>query len=187
MKESTQKLLVSLGSMLLIVASLAVFAGSISREISAIKELRSKRQATEELLVNYETAIQETNKIIAKYQNMEGMGETLNEVVPSKPDVPSFLNQIYGLAKLSDVSVESIGFQEMPLQVSEEGSLIRPYGSIQATVNCLSSYENMKTYLGAIETNKRLMNTKAVNIEDGFAEDPELSYIITVEAYYLSE
>jgi hypothetical protein len=115
------------------------------------------------------------------------MEDVFNEVVPDKPNVPSFLNQIYGLAKLSDVSVDSINFQEMPLQVAEEGSLVRPYGSIQATVKCSSNYEDMKTYLSAIETNKRLMDTKIISIDGGFVDKPELSYTITVEAYYLSE
>jgi Tfp pilus assembly protein PilO len=185
MNASTQKLLVSFGSMLLIAGSLGVFAGLIMPQISAIKELQGKKQATSALLADYEEAIQETNRIIAKYQSVDNLDTVFNEVIPETPDVPSFLNQVYGLAKLNEVSVDLIDFQEMPLQVAEEKSLIRPYGSVTANVKCASNYEEMKEFIKTIETNTRLMNIKSITINGGFTKDPELSYTMTVEAYYL--
>jgi Tfp pilus assembly protein PilO len=187
MNTSTKKLIVSLGGLLLVVGSLGIFIGSIMPQISTIKELQGKRQATADLLENYGEAIQETNRIISKYQSVDNLDTVFSEVIPEKPDVPSFLNQVYGLAKLNDVFIDLIDFQEMPLQVAEEGSLIQPYGSVRASIRCVSDYEEMKSYLNAIETNTRLMNVKLINIDGGFTSEPKLSYTITVEAYYLPE
>jgi len=41
--------------------------------------------------------------------------------------------------------------------------------------------------LGALETNIRLINVTAINITEGFMENPILSYTITIEAYYQTQ
>ena len=186
-KESTKRLAVSMGSLLLIVGSLYVYSSLISPQLSALQELRGKRQATMALLSDYETAIQEKNRVISRYQSVETLQSVFDEVVPPDQNVPSLLNQLYGLAKLNDIFVDSVEFQEMSLQTTTSKSLVKPYGTIQANVKCSSDYAAMKNYLGAIETNVRLMNIRTVTVTEGFGDNPTLSYTITVEAYYLTE
>jgi len=176
-----------MGSLLLIVGSLYVYSSLISPQLSVLRELRGKRQATMALLSDYETAIQEKNRVISRYQSVETLQNVFDEVVPPGQNVPSLLNQLYGLAKLNNIFVDSVEFQEMPLQTTTSKSLVKPYGTIQANIKCSSDYASMKNYLSAIETNVRLMNIRTITVTEGFSDDPTLSYTIAVEAYYLTE
>lgn len=176
-----------MGSLVCVALSLYVYSSLISPKLSEIQELRGRRQATLTLLADYETAIQEKNRVISRYQSVETLQKVFDEVVPPSHNIPSLLNQINGLAELSEVSVDSVEFQELPLQTTTSKSLVKPYGTIQANIKCASNYQSMKAYLAAIETNVRLMNIKTVTITEGFADNPTLIYTIAVEAYYLTE
>ncbi|MFA4999665.1 MAG: hypothetical protein WC519_02995 [Parcubacteria group bacterium] len=187
MKESTQRLLVSLGSLVLLAAALYVYAALIRPQYAVIQELRGKRQTITTLLADYETAVQEKNKVLARFESISGLQESFSEVVPPKENIPSLLNQLYGLAKLNDITIDSIEFQELPIQTTTAKSLVKPYGTVQATVRCASKYDDMKKYLSAIETNVRLLNVVSLNVTGGFQTNPTLSYTVTVEAYYLTE
>lgn len=184
MKESAVRLYTSLGSLLMIVASLYVYSSFISPEIAEVQRIRGEKHAQELLLGNYEGMIGETNRIIGKYESLAALRDIFSEALPLEEDIPSFLNQVYGLAELNNVLVGSIDFQYLPIQTAEAGSITKPIGSIRATVRCASDYENMKNFMSAIETNVRLMDIAAVDIGEGFKADPTLAYTLTVDTYY---
>jgi len=187
MKEPIKRLIVSLGSLFFIAGSLYVFTSLISPTFTEIQGLRGTKQAVTTLLADYEEAIEARNAILIKYEGLVALQDTFSEVMPSEENIPSLLNQLYGLASLNEVTVDSIDFQKMPIQIAEADSLVKPRGTIQATIRCVSNYENMKKYLRALETNVRLMNITSINITEGFTENPILSYTITVEAYYQTQ
>jgi len=187
MKESTKRLVVSLGSLFFIASSLYVFAILINPMLAEIQKLRSTKQATIILLADYEAAIKALDDVLARYKDKAVLQDTFSAIIPPEENIPSLLNQIYGLASLKEVLVDSVEFQKLPAQIMEAEPLVRPRGVIQATIRCVSNYENMKRYLGALETNVRLINIMAVNIVEGFKEDPILSYTITIEAYYQTQ
>jgi len=187
MQESTKRLVISLGSLVFIAGSLYVFTTLINPTFAEIQELRGKRQATTTLLANYEAAVEAANSVLARYEGLTALQNTFSVVVPLEASIPSLLNQLYGLASLSEVAVDSITFQELPIQTARENSLVRPYGTIEATIKCTSNYENMKKYLRALETNARLINITSLNIAEGFETNPVLSYTVTIEAYYQTQ
>ena len=187
MKDPIKRLIVSLGSLVFIAGSLYVFASLINPTFAEIQKLRGTRQAITTLIADYEAVVEARNAILIRYEDMADLQDAFSEAMPSEENIPSLLNQLYGLAVLNEVAVDSIDFQKLPIQIAEEDSLVKPYGTIQATIRCVSDYENMKRYLGALETNMRLMNVTMVNITEGFTEDPILSYTITIEAYYQTQ
>jgi len=187
MKDPIKRLIVSLGSLAFISGSLYVFTSLINPMFTEIQELRGKKQAVTTLLADYEAAIEARDAILIRYEGMAALQDTFSEVMPSEENIPSLLNQIYGLAALNEVTVNFVDFQKLPIQITEANSFIKPRGTIQATIRCLSNYENMKRYLGALETNIRLINVTAINITEGFMENPILSYTITIEAYYQTQ
>jgi len=75
-------LAVSMGSLVLIALSLYVYSSLISPQLSELQELRGKRQATLAALSDYETAIQEKNRVISRYQSVETLQSVFDEVVP---------------------------------------------------------------------------------------------------------
>ncbi len=187
MKESTKRLVVSLGSLFFIASSLYVFASLINPMFTEIQELRGKKQAVTTLLTDYEAAIKALDSVLAQYKDKAILQDTFSAIIPLEENIPSLLNQLYGLASLKEVSIDSVEFQKLPAQIMEANPLVKPRGVIQATVRCRSNYENMKRYLGALETNMRLINITAVNITEGFKENPILSYTITIQAYYQTQ
>jgi hypothetical protein len=64
-KESTKRLIVSMGSLVCVALSLYVYSSLISPKLSEIQELRGRRQATLPP-ADYETAIQEKNRVISR-------------------------------------------------------------------------------------------------------------------------
>jgi len=187
MQGSTKRLVISLGSLIFITGSIYVFAALINPAFGEIQELRGEKQAIMTLLTDYEEAIEAANSVLLRHKGLANLQNTFSAVIPLEANIPSLLNQLYGLASLSEVTVNVITFQELPIQIARENSLVRPYGTIQATIKCVSSYENMKKYLEALETNARLMNITSVNITGGFEANPVLSYTITIEAYYQTQ
>jgi len=187
MKESTKRLVVSLGSLFFIASSLYVFAALINPMLAEIQRLRGTKQATIILLTDYEAAIKALDSVLAQYKDKAFLQDAFSTILPPEENIPSLLNQLYGLANLKGVLVDSVEFQKLPAQIMETDPLVKPRGVIQATIRCVSNYENMKRYLGALETNIRLINITSVNITEGFKEDPILSYTITIEAFYQTQ
>ena len=187
MQGSTKRLVISLGSLIFITGSIYVFAALINPAFGEIQELRGEKQAIMTLLTDYDEAIEAANSVLSRHKGLANLQNTFSAVIPLEANIPSLLNQLYGLASLSGVTVDAITFQELPIQTARENSLVRPYGTIQATIKCVSNYESMKKYLGALETNARLMNITAINITGGFEANPILSYNITIEAYYQTQ
>jgi Tfp pilus assembly protein PilO len=187
MKDSAKRLYVSLGSLIFISAALYVYSSFINPEFAEIQRLRGERQGQMTLLADYQATIEETNRVIARYESVSALQDVFSEAVPQKENIPSFLNQIYGLAVLNNVLVDSVEFQYMPTQSTSATSLVRPFGTIRATVRCASGYDDIKNFTKAIETNVRLMDIYAVNITEGFRDDPILAYTLTVDTYYQME
>ncbi len=187
MKGSEQRLITSLGSLALIAGALYIYASWISPEFNEIQKMRGEKQALNNVLSDYEAIMQKKISVIARYRDLTGVQEVFSKVMPATQEKPSFLNQLYGLASLNGVLISAIDFSELPLQIRAGDSLVRPYGTIQATIRGNSTYDNLKKYLGALQANVRIMNITAVNITDGFKDSPMLSYTITVETYYLAQ
>lgn len=188
MKSSAKRLYVSLGSLVFIAGALYVYATLIRPEFSEIQALRGERQAQSVLLADYKTTIEETNRVLAKYESVSALQEIFSEVVPPNENIPSLLNQVYGLASLSNVLVDSIEFQYLPIKSVSAGSLIRPLGTLRVSATCVSGYEDMKSFISSLETNVRLMNVDVINISEGATgEDPMLAYTLTVDAYYQTQ
>jgi hypothetical protein len=188
MKQSTKRLYVSLGSLVLIAGSLYVYATLIKPEFLEIQTLRGERQAQSRLLADYKTTIEETNRVLAKYESVSVLQDNFSEVIPPSENIPSFLNQVYGLASLNNVFIDSIEFQYLPIQSVPAGSLIKPFGTLRALVTSSSNYEDMKGFISSLETNIRLMDIDSINISEGaIGSDPMLSYTLVVDAYYQTQ
>lgn len=186
MSPSTNRLIISLGGLVFILASLYVYSTFISPQLVVIQKLRGRQAALLNRFYEYEKAIDNQGNRINEFKRVEQVQERFTQILPTSPEVPMMLNQLYGLAALNDISIDAIEFQKQALQVDRSDSLANPYHAIRAVIKSSGTYENMKNYLSNIETNIRLMRVISINIGDGFKRDPILSYIITVEAYYLN-
>ena len=187
MKDPLKRLIASLGSLVLIIASLYVVVSLISPTFKEIQKLREKKYATTIVIADYEAAIKARDNIISRHKDLVALQEAFSRVLPPEKDISSLLHQLHGLAVLNNVTIDSINFQKPPIQIAKADSLIKPYGTIQATIRCVSNYENMKRYLDSLETNLRLINIKTINITEGFRQNPILLYTLVIEAYYQTQ
>ena len=185
MKESSIRFYISLGSLALFVGSIIVYSTMVSPILSEIQQLRGQRAAQIEAYNNYKNTIEETNKAIAKYQSIAEVGNALAEVVPLKEETPSLMNQLYGLARITNILIGSIEVQYMPLEATTKEQVLRPTGTVRVAVKCSGSYGDMKEYLKAIESNARLMDIYSLDISEGAKKgNSQLQYTIIVDAYY---
>lgn len=186
MSQSTNRLIISLSGLVFLLSSLYFYTTFISPQFVEIQELRSKQVALVNRFNEYEEAINNQDNRINEFKRSEKLQASLTQILPTAPNVPILLNQLYGLAELNNILIDSIEFQPQPLKIDRSDSLARPHRAIRAIVKASGSYEEMKNYLNSIEANVRLMRIVSINIGDGFKRDPVLSYVIAVEAYYLN-
>ncbi len=185
MKDSSLRFYISVGSLSLFVGSLIIYSTMVSPALNDIQQLRGQRAAQQEAYDKYKNTIEETNRAIAKYQSIAEIGKALSEVVPLKEETPSLMNQLYGLAKLTNIIVGSFEIQYMPLEANTGAKVLKPTAIVRVMVKCSGKYEDIKSYLRAIESNARLIDVYSFDVSEGAKKgNDELQYTIIVDAYY---
>ena len=184
MKDSTKRFYSLIASFAMAIGALVVYTTMISPAFMEVQELRGERQAKEDTYNDYKETIEATNSVLARSQSLSALTDAFNQSIPSSESIPSLLNQVYGLAKMNNVSVGSIDFQTLPIAIVPSDSIIQPLGKVRTTVKCVGNYSDMKNYVRALETNVRLMDIDSLDVSDGNKPNPALIYTITVDAYY---
>ncbi|MDD4930992.1 MAG: hypothetical protein PHG66_02430 [Candidatus Colwellbacteria bacterium] len=187
MKDSTKRFYGLLASFGMALGALIVFATLVVPAFQETQQLRGDKQAKQNEYDDYKKTIEETNKVISRSQSISALKEAFSQSVPTTEDIPSVLNQIYGMAKLNNVLVSAVDFQSMAIDPIKEGDIIKPTGKVRVTVKAISNYSDMRNFTRALETNVRLMDIYTFDISEGNKKDPILSYAITVDAYYQPE
>lgn len=169
------------------IGALIVYTTMISPSLAEIQTLRAERESKLVTLADYREAIEETNNVIEASQSLASLTDSFNQVIPPEEQIPSLLNQLYGLARMSGALVDSINFQFMPIESSSESSILKPIGIVRSTVKCSGNYESIKSYVKLLETNIRLMDVYSIDVAGGNEENPSLSYTVVIDAYYQSQ
>lgn len=187
MKHSTKRLFVILGSFLLLVASVYVYFSLVVPSYNDVQQLRGERQAKQDLLNDQVAAETAVSELIDRFENLRIFQEVVSRSLPRNEDIPVILNQIQGMARLSDVNLQSSSFQYLALE-DTGGRLVRPVGIVRMSISLVGSYEGIKDYISALETNVRVMDLNSLRIDGGARLNSNvLTYDLTVDVYYQSE
>jgi|SRR3989344_872691 len=186
MKSSTRRLLVILASFGLIFGSFFVYFSLIVPTYQEIQKLRAELYSKQALYGDQQRAEEAVGKLVGQFQGLATFQELVSISLPRQADIPSILNQLQGIARLSQISLQSLSFQYLPLPQPKD-ALIQPIGVIRVNINLFGSYTSLKSYISALETNVRVIDLSSLKIDGGArANQANLIHNIIVDVYYQS-
>lgn len=189
MRASTKRIASFLLSLGFLVGSFVVYGALLKPEYEAVNVLRGELASKDEFLREQEQVVTEVQDLIARYQGARGLGETISLALPREEETASFLHQLTAIARNANLSIQSVGFSAAPLRVSGAASGAPAarvkVATIVASVDAVGTYEALKVFLRALETNIRVMDVAELKADP---KDPRaIAYRIKVEAYHQTQ
>ena len=117
MKASTKRLLVLLGSAVLIFGALIVYVVMLKPEYVRIQELRGELRSSQDLYVAQSEAIDYANNLYGKNKaDIDQIQNDLSLALPDKQEVASVVYQIQAISSLNNIAIDSINLDNLPVQ-----------------------------------------------------------------------
>jgi Tfp pilus assembly protein PilO len=186
MKASTKRAASLLLTAVLFVASLFVYATLIRPEYNTVTLLRGELTSKTDFLAKQQAAISDVQQLLAQYQGVARLSESLSMALPNKENVSSILSQITAIAQSSGIAVQSVGITYLPLKPANASiSLARGIGTLRLNIEMAGSYAALKKFMQSLETNIRVMDVQTLTIDPIGRSDQDLfSYSLNVDTYY---
>ncbi len=190
MRASTKRILSIIVSAALMVTVIVVFIKLIKPAYLEVQKLRGEIEARANLLKEQTNAVSQVQNLISQLQtqNVTQFQEQISLVLPLTESVPQALSQYQAIAQAGGLSIQSIGLNYLAIKppVSNIG-LAKGRGTVRFKLKVLGSYEAMKTFTQAIETNVRLTDLVSFKISRTGQPGQNL-YLneIVVDSYYQS-
>ncbi len=195
MKQSLKRLVSMVLVLFMVVAAFIVFFQFTQPEYEDIQIVRGEEFARRDFVEKQQSAITQVKKLIAEYEDNVDFQTLVSASFPGNQDLYSAIAQVGGLAALDSLSLESFSITEtkaQELQISsgdpnspKRTSLIRPYGTITFRLQLVGAYEDIKSFLGHIETNIRLFDINSVDIRPaGKGNANTFNASVEVATYY---
>ncbi len=166
MSASTKRALSLILSAGLVVASLFIYATLISPEYAEVKNLRGEFFSKSDLLNSQKTSIDQVRKLIAQYQGVAKLGESLSLALPEDESVSSIMSQINAISQASGLTIQSVGINYLPAkQATVKLTSAKGIGSLKLDLKLAGSYSALKNFLQSLETNIRIMDMQSLKIE----------------------
>jgi Tfp pilus assembly protein PilO len=202
MKQSSKRSMSLIVGALLVVVALFIFFDLIQPAYDVLQTQKGKVSSEQDFLRIEQQAIDQAKSVIAKYNNETAAQETVSLAMPKKQDTAGAIAQIYGIAQSNAITIQTINVAPPTLQMtaqpvavpSDTGTgastllqknIIKPLGSFNIQVNAISSYENFRNFVAALETNVRVFDVKNVALQTlPNAPRDTFNYTVVVAAYY---
>jgi len=184
MKPSSKRLIGVGLSLVFLIGTAFVLSVFILPTTETIQRLRGEEAALGELYDRELARVETVKQVFEQFGGISNLQDTLSLALPIEENVPSIINQVNGIAKISGIVINSIDLQLLPIRSTSQESAIRPVGTVRIVLDVQGAYESIKLYLQAIETNVRIMDVQKLNVEGGADESQVLNYKIVIHAYY---
>lgn len=191
MRASTKRILSIMVSALLLIAAIFVYVKLIKPVYADIQKLRGEIQARNNLLKEQTHAVSQIQNLISQLQdqNITKFQEQISLVLPITESAPQALNQYQAIAQASGLGIQSVGLNYLAIKtIVSDTALTKGIGTIRFKLKLLGSYEAMKAFSQAIETNVRLtdvVNSK-ISRTGQIGQNLYLNEIV-VDSYYQLE
>lgn len=127
------------------------------------------------------------NALTEKYNAMSEEITQIDNLVPNKESLPEIIASLDAVASENGIVLESINFQSKK-SISEDLTMIETplsYNSLGIQISSsASNYNGLKSFLGAVEKNLRLMDTDKVSFSASTEKTGEFKLDINLIAYY---
>ena len=188
MKASIKRFLSILLAILMFVASLFVYSTLIRPAYSEIKSLRAEIAGRLELISKNEVSIQQVKKLLTEYQDIAKVQETISLILPLEQNTSQGVNQIDGLSKLNKLTIDFLSIQQLAIKPSTQPGLVKGLGVLRYNFRLTGTYESLKSFIQAVETNISLMDLVSLKIEPATKSAKDnFSYTVNMDTYYQAE
>lgn len=166
--------IIFLASVALIVLFIIPNLSSSIRINTEIEKEREDNKTFNEELKNLLLVRNEYYALNAAYQKY-----TLQ--LPSENDISIFTNEVYDIAKYSDVTIYSIDYVDIPVKVEEEKE--PEFAIIEADLILAGPYYNIMNFIKTIEKMPRIVIIKDIILQSTEEDYEEVDAYITVQLY----
>lgn len=201
MKQTTKRFISMIVGLVLLVSSLVLYFEFIQPAYEGSQEIKSQQLSRQAFLGGEQATIKRVQELIDAYQGQSEIQDAVSLAFPVIADEAGALAQIYGLARINGLGVQSVsisaaGVQNVPVlsggqQESFGFSLRRPIGTVDFRVKMTGSYEDLKSFLSMLESNIRIFDVEALAIQQVGARDQAtpnfFTYELTVVTHYQSK
>ncbi len=182
MKASSKRFLSILVAILLFVASIFVYSSLIRPAYTDIKNLRAELESKSDIFTKNDASIKQVKKLLTEYQDITQIQQTISLILPLEQNVSVGVNQINGLARFNNLTVELLSARQLAIKPSAQSDLVRGFGVLRYNFRLSGTYDNFKKFLQAMETNINLMDV--VDLKTEATSKGSLSYTMEVNTYY---
>lgn len=165
-------------SVLLVVLFIIPNLSASIRTNAAIEKERENNKAFNETL-------KELLLLRDRYYSLNAEYQKYSLQLPSENDISVFTDEIYDIAKYSNVAIYSIDYSEKT-SATDEGKKKPEETIIKADIILQGSYYNIINFIKAIERAPRIVTIEDVIIQSTEDEYENLSAYITAQLYYKS-
>jgi len=184
MKPAAKRLVGILTSLLLFVGALVVYSSLVLPEYKEIQTLRGERAAKTSLLRDESDSVKAVKRLLERYESISELRKTIRLTLPGEEEVAAVVNQIQGISSSNGILLDSLSIKPLSMIVSESGAdIVKPFGSMRILVEMTGNYDALKAFLGALETNIRIMDIYSLQVAKGGTDGP-YEYQMEIDTYY---
>lgn len=187
MRASSKRILSIAFAGFLFIGTLVVYANFIEPEVGTVGKMRAEVFSKEKTFRDQKQAVQKVQGLIAELKGAVQIQETVNLALPSNPNVTQILGQIHAIARSSQTELASFAIKPLSFQVNEN-ALVNRVGVLGVSLAVNGSYESVKNFVRALETNIRISNVKTFEISSinsgSRSTGNSLSASLALEVFY---
>src|SRR3989344_8096680 len=131
MKASTQRALGLLGTGLLFVGAVAIFAFLSVPAYQDIQDLKSTLSSKSALFQNQSRDLTQVQNLLSQYQGVVRLEESLNLALPTKEESGSIVNQLDVITKSNGVLIKSLGLDYVPAGRTTGTALVKNVSTLR--------------------------------------------------------
>lgn len=186
MRYTTKRNISLIISLIFLIGALAVFFMFVLPILKDIRELNKKLAQEKKHYEVQLQAVQTAKSIINRYRSNLSFAQDVSTALPRDPDIQNLIKQLEIISQESNIEIKDLSFEKIAsLPISEEGELVQPYQTLIINLNLLGTYEDFKTWLSAVEANRRLMDVNKITLGGGGVEGVEkLNFNVGLSVYY---
>lgn len=173
------KVYTSLILSLFTIAFFGVFAikPTLTTIAGLFQELQEKRTVNQKL----QEKINNLNQAQTNFAQISSSIYLLDQALPQNPSVSQLIWQLEILAQKSNVAIKSLGVESLEMQGKNPNS----QNEILFNLNLSGDYENLKTFLGSLESLRRVITVNSFAFSQSKKEEAQtLTLNLAGKAYY---
>jgi len=190
-------------ALLFLAAAFVVFFDLVQPSYGTMEDSRSKLIGEQESFATEKALVSQAKSLIAAFASGNGQQPNVALAIPTGEDVAGALAQVEGIAQNDNVSITNITIGSPMLHAAAAGSLnqagtsgtVKPIQAFTLALTGSGSYEGLKNFLTALETNIRIFDVQNFSIQPmatvaGATKNATpvsrdlFNYNMTIETYY---